>query len=512
MKPRHLIGVATATLALVGSGLVTSTASAAPNDAQAAAASWLADQLTDGLVHGQYGPDYGLSLDLVFALRELDTEPGAVSQIMSAIGQDPTAYTTGEAFGDTDSQYAGATAKLATAVQVVGQDPASFGGHDLIAELEGVVVDDGDEAGRAVDRSGWGDYSNTIGQSLAVRALAGAESDELDAALGYLLKQQCANGAFRINMFKDGSTPRECGAVDSADTVTVDATAYAVAALQDAADAGASGTSGPLGQAKAYLESVQASDGSFIGDAGPNSNSTGLGGAALAGLGADDAAADAAAWIADLQVTDAVAAANGKLADEVGAIALDEESLSDGKSDGIDTTRDQWIRATSQAILGLGSLEDSTPDPVGPVDELVLSVSDSNPRQGDTITVTAEGRDADGRSTGDVSDELELSSSVESDTIDGNKVTFNHASPHTIIAVHVPTGTTATITVQVTPASDSSAGPGSSTDGGSDALPDAGSSIEPWHAGLAALLVLFGVALVVVARERRLGAHRADAR
>ncbi len=32
-----------------------------------------------------------------------------------------------------------------------------------------------------------------------------------------------------------------------------------------------------------------------------------------------------------------------------------------------------------------------------------------------------------------------------------NTVTFNHASPHTITATHGPTGTTASITVQVTP-------------------------------------------------------------
>ena len=392
--------------------------------------------------------DLGLTADVALAFADLGLESEALSSILDAFAADPSEYTTGEGYGDTGSQYAGQTAKLATVVQQGGRDATAFGGHDLIAELETVVVDDGDEAGRGVDVTPvFGtDYSNTIGQSFVVRALTDADSDERDAAVSYLVKQQCSSGEFRINMFKDGTVARECGG--TGDVLSVDATAFAVQALLAADKAGAAGAASAIEDATDWFLANQASDGSFSDAGTPNSNSTGLAAAALASVDQGAAATKAANWLVKVQAT----ASTPGLEDEVGAIAFDSAALDAADPDGITATnQDQFRRATAQAATGIDSAV--APEP-GPVDSMKLALSDAKPTQGDTITITATGKDADGQSTGDVSDELSLKSSVESDTIDGNTVTFNHASPHTITATHVPTGTTAAITIEVEPLAD----------------------------------------------------------
>ncbi|MFO6452146.1 MULTISPECIES: hypothetical protein [unclassified Aeromicrobium] len=73
--------------------------------------------------------------------------------------------------------------------------------------------------------------------------------------------------------------------------------------------------------------------------------------------------------------------------------------------------------------------------------------------EGGTITVTATGADAAGNDLGDVSDDVTFTSSVATDVIEGNRITFPHASPHTITATHA-NGTTATLVVEVEPAAE----------------------------------------------------------
>ena len=90
---------------------------------------------------------------------------------------------------------------------------------------------------------------------------------------------------------------------------------------------------------------------------GLNTNSTGLAGQALLGLGDDARATKAAGFVGSLQVSCEIIADNDALApDTVGAIAYDGAGLSEAQEFGIDATNgDQWTRATSQAILGLGT-------------------------------------------------------------------------------------------------------------------------------------------------------------
>src|SRR5690606_24045816 len=104
--------------------------------------------------------------------------------------------------GDT---YAGAVAKLLTAVQMHGTDPATYADGGLLARLEGLVVTEGPETGRARDdydpAPEWAsDTSNTIGQAWAVRALTGQGSELADEATEFLVAQQCADGWFRVYM------------------------------------------------------------------------------------------------------------------------------------------------------------------------------------------------------------------------------------------------------------------------------------------------------------------------
>ena len=318
-------------------------AQAAPNSYAYSAARWLSDQLTDGVVHNeQYDfDDYGLSLDIFFALNDLDTRAGDRAKIISALQEDAAAYT-----GSGASIYAGATGKLATAIQVSGADATS-----LIAQAEARVTTTGPSTGRATDSFDpgdpyGGDYSNTIGQSWVVRALATADSELADETATYLLAQQCADGSFRSAM------------ADAACTTgpgTIDATAFAVQALTVAKAEGQADLQDDIDDAVDWLLTQQAADGSFLNDGSANTNTTGLAATTLRGAGQTGAAGSAASWIVSHQVTDAVAE-DTALANELGAIAFDQGALGAAKGAGITVpNRDQWIRASAQAAVGVNS-------------------------------------------------------------------------------------------------------------------------------------------------------------
>jgi hypothetical protein len=356
---RRLGAVATTTALALG-GLLASPAQAAPNSYAAPAASWLTGQLTGGLVHNdQYDyDDMGLSLDVFFALQQLGTGATARSSILDAIAPRATEYV-----GDGSERYAGATGKLATAVELAGRNPAGFGGRDLVTRLETRIHSTADaQQGRAVDQSTYGDYSNTIGQAWAVRALVGVASTKRTSATAFLLKQQCAAGFFRVTLEPTtASSAFSCDAAGSDDkSPSIDATALAVQALDVARDAGATGLDDDIDDAADWLAAHQAADGSFVDQGTANTNSTGLAASALALVGRTGAASNAAAWVASRQVSQAVADSTA-LGHERGAVAYDTAALTAGKQDGITTElRDQWRRATAQAAPALDSLLPAT--------------------------------------------------------------------------------------------------------------------------------------------------------
>jgi hypothetical protein len=354
---RRLAAAALTTAVAAGSTLVAAPAPAATNRYAASATSWLNAQLTNGLVHNdQFGiDDYGLSLDEYFALKALG-RPRIAGSILDAVRRNPRAYIEFES-----NTFAGATAKLATAVLTDGRNPRSFGGVNLVRRLQGLVVTSGAQAGRAKDQ-GATDFSNTIGQAFTVRALSGAHSGLADEATAFLLKQQCSRGFFREALqFPTEPTTKpvtfRCDRETPAATPSVDSTSFAVQALVAARRNGVRGLGDNLARAGTWLLSQQRPNGSFVGNGTPNTNTTGLAAAALVATGHRTAAERSAAWISRLQVSAAVAAAHPKLRREVGGIAYDAAALAAGRSDGIPVDqRDQWRRATAQAAIGVNAV------------------------------------------------------------------------------------------------------------------------------------------------------------
>jgi hypothetical protein len=343
---RAVIGLATA--ALVGG--VATPAQAATAEADAAS-DWLAGQLTDGIVHNeQYDfDDIGLTLDFFLALHDLRAKPAVRNQILDAVESH-----VGDYVGTGGESYAAQHGKLLTAVQLGDRGTGTYAGGGLFAELRTLVKDKGKRAGRASDRSDYGNYTETIGQSYVVEAFALAgRMPFAKSTTGYLLKQQCDKGYFRESM--KGSLTCEGGRAKGVGTPSVDATAIAVQALTTARRAGVKGLGDDIKDALRWLRERQNRNGSFTGNGVQNANSTGLAASALAGS-YPKAARKAASWLTRLQVT-AGNSAGTPLADEVGAVAYDKAAYRTGTDEGIiRSSRDQWQRATAQAAVGLDAL------------------------------------------------------------------------------------------------------------------------------------------------------------
>lgn len=367
LRRRALAVLAGGAVALSTAVAVSPTASAAPNSYAYSAARWLDDQLTNGLVHNpNWGgfDDYGLSLDVFFALNDLQTRSATQTRIIDAVSARVSEYTTYDD-GSTVTFYPGSAGKLASAVEAAGRDARDVNGEDLVAGIEDLTDDATGEIDPNLTYGG-------VGQAWATRALVLAESDEADESVSFLLTQQCADGSFKqVYGSACPSTP------------SIDSTTFAVETLLDARRAGIAGVDAAISAATAALLKAQAQDGSFVGDGVPNTNSTGKAAKVLALLGQSGAAGSAAAWVAKHQVTDAVAE-DSKLATETGAIAYDGAALAAGKAEGItDETRDQWIRATAQAAVGVQSQLSAA--------KVTVTTSSRYVAAGRAVTVSAKG-------------------------------------------------------------------------------------------------------------------------
>jgi hypothetical protein len=338
-------------VSVVASGASAQAAGAAGTP-KSQAAHWLKGQLRHGVIHnGQFGfDDYGLTADTALALKAIAPRTKALDDIRHALAHHVDDYTTFK----TD-RYAGPTAKLLVVARQLGADPRDFGGVDLVKRLERRVATDAPIAGRIEDKSAFGDFANTIGQIFAVRGLLKAGSDSGRPALKFLLKQQCANGFFRLDFNPDKTATKQgCDSSSPADT---DVTALAVielTVLQDSHPALAIA----LKDATRWLRKHQRADGGF-GGSGPtsatNANSTGLAGWAFVVTGQCRPGHDAAVWVRQHQVRDDVSGT--PLAGEGGAIAYDHAAMKAAQQDGItQATRDQWRRATAQAAPVLEAL------------------------------------------------------------------------------------------------------------------------------------------------------------
>lgn len=281
--------------------------------------------------------DWGLTLDAALALAAGGRgDSASATTALAQVSSNISSYVTGASFGAPDDRYAAALAKSTLAVAALGGDPSSVGGMDLPSELRARMQTTGADTGRFTDRSSYGDYSNGIGQALAVMGLARTAGGVPAAAVTFLLAQQCPGGGFRGDYTVSGG----CRADSDAN---VDATSFAVEALTAAAPLCAARSA--IVGAVSWLESQQSAAGGFGADGGANTNSSGLAAQALRVAGASSAADKAAGFITTLQLT---------TGDDSGAIARDQAGY-DGAADGISILeRDGFRRATGQAVLAFG--------------------------------------------------------------------------------------------------------------------------------------------------------------
>jgi hypothetical protein len=376
LKPIRSAAVALSTAALTAGVLAAPPASAEPTPALRAAkaaapatdstpstiaAEWIAGELTNGLVVSKLGPDFGLTIDTGMALATVAGQGGTVTAINNALEPRIAEY-----IGDgTKESYAGAIAKAAAFARTAKKNPTSYGGRNLVAELEARTADattgtapnttPNPLAGRISDKSEFGDFANVIGQSYAVRALSLANSQEAGAARDFLLKQQCASGYFRLNFDKPATPSQACAEGVAGSEADPDATSLAVINLVESRD-NSPAVKEALAKAGGWLAARQRGSGAIRGGTGTaqiNTNSTALGGYAMGLLKNRGAALKAALWVRKNQPVDKYKCRTA-LTKDTGAVAYRKEKATEAKTTGIPADgRDEWRRATAQAILGL---------------------------------------------------------------------------------------------------------------------------------------------------------------
>lgn len=386
--PGLALAVATTVLAQPMLATPATAATDVPSPAPArAGTAWLGTQLTDGVLFNPLYAfeDLGMTLDLGLSMDEVGSDQALVRQLRSAMSTRIEEYVTGGSFGDPSFRLAGELAKSLVFAQVSGADPRAYGGYDLVSEVEDTVTASGPSAGRVVNYSpapGWSDYANTFSQALAVRGLSIAGSPQAAPATDFLLKQQCSSGFFRIFLNADpASADQSC--VEGADPIDIDTTAYVVNHLA-AISPRTAAVDAAIAKSVAWLVATQKADGSFVGSAVTplsNTNSTGLAASALASAGRCLQAGRAAEWVSSLQVGSQPA--DSALAGEEGALAYDSTALSDAEANGItDGARDQWWRATVQAVAGLTHLRGSAS---------ALTITSAGTEPGQVVTLSASG-------------------------------------------------------------------------------------------------------------------------
>lgn len=349
---------------------------AAPRAEATAALDWIESELTandhgmPGFAPGAF--DWGLTADSVLALaaggRSADAETVATAQNLLGHVSD---YATWDDFGPDypGVRIAGAFGKLNLVAELQGiDDTADTDGYDLEAEVRATMETTGAQAGRFsdVDPHFHSNNANGFGQALAMLGLSYSDDGVPAQAVTFLIDQQCPSGGFRLTY----SGTAGCDSDGSADT---DTSAMAIQALLVVDRTPA--VRNALVKGLDWLEAKQDASGGW-GGTGPtsnlNANSSGLIAAALKAAGRTEAAEDGSDWIAAAALT-AANTGTGPANDEVGAIAYTYASRDDAIANGIDDgARDQWRRASSQAVLGLGlpdygSINRDPVDPVGPL-------------------------------------------------------------------------------------------------------------------------------------------------
>lgn len=273
-----------------------STPTGAPGDVDlAAAAAWLKGNLTDGeriVDDGADTPNYLLTSETAYALAAADPKDAAVGRIAAFLADhtDDYAYLAGK----DEAPDATAAARLALLAETTGQDPADFGGHDLIADLKKNVCAAGPESGEPTPGcTAKGDFRNATfgdGQALSVLALLRAGVTPPADTVDRLTQIQCKDGGVTSILIRPGEY---C----DGDPATTGLVALVLNK--------AGGHDGDVAKARMYLRKTQREDGSFPGYTGATTGgvaATAYAAQALRALG-DTALADAATgWLSRQQL------------------------------------------------------------------------------------------------------------------------------------------------------------------------------------------------------------------
>jgi hypothetical protein len=370
-SPRRTAVVGAVAVVALWLGLAAPTTSpvagAATSGDPVAALDWLAGELAAGghRLEGVGRTDWGLTADAALAAvaggRATDPDVAAtVDQLLAHLDEYSTWDDLGPDFAGV--RLAGPAAKTLLVALLAGRTGPDV--DELEATVRSLVSPSGPDAGRLVDRNPHGpDASDSFDQAYGVLALARTAGGAPDAAVRFLLDQQCPAGGFRLGEQPSGGCTTDAVIDTDASAVVVEAL-LAVPRTPDVAAA--------LGRAVAWMLSVQdPATGSFRGTGPtdtPNANSTALFAQVLRGAGRTAEADAASAWVAALQLTPATA---GAAAADAGAIAYDPAALDAAVAGGVGTlARDQWRRSTSQAVLAfglpvLGSVGEAPPEPIG---------------------------------------------------------------------------------------------------------------------------------------------------
>jgi hypothetical protein len=279
---------------------------------------------------GQDFADYGLTLDGVIAMDAAGVGDYRSEQVTEYVSEHLSEYA-GD--GDTES-YAGATAKaLLVSLSQNITPKGTLGNADLVTRLKAL---ENQTTGRFSDRSQFGDFSNNIGQSLALVSLHKAGQTLSYNSIAYLRQQQCTSGGFRLN-------PGTTACVGDPDT-----TSFAVQGLLAAPQT--SVTKSRIAKAITFLKSKMAANGGVRGGTtteAPNSNSTGLAVLAFDSTGNATLANKGRTFLVALRYGCAFPASMR------GAIAYNASAKSAQAAKGSSATlTDQDLRTTTQAVLG----------------------------------------------------------------------------------------------------------------------------------------------------------------
>jgi hypothetical protein len=225
--------------------------------------------LTDGEYYESFPrtADFGLTMDGAFALAAAGKDLKYLQKIISFIDhgeKDQSGRTVDDWTGiGTKSADGGAIAKEALLAEVVGDNPSNFGGHNLIAALDGSICDQA-SPGTGGPCAGLGNYryaSSVFDQALGV--IAQVRAGQAASVL--------APTAFLEGLRNpDGSFP---SLIPDSHDQDIDSTAVAVMAL-----AVAKGTqaSKDVSSGLAWIARQQLPSGGFHGAGGLSVNSAGL--------------------------------------------------------------------------------------------------------------------------------------------------------------------------------------------------------------------------------------------